>query len=108
MYVRSIGDFLEHMQMCDVLSLCLQLFTHANMMFSNECLVDYNLFEGITATIFMVGMVLSFLVDFVAHQQGQNHGLSSVTPTTAALSKKKRRGNIIILEAGIIFHSIRK
>lgn len=76
------------------------------MMFGNECLADYNLFEGTTATIFMVGMFLSFFVEFMAHRHGQDSGHSAATTSTAAMSEKKSRSNVLILEAGIIFHSI--
>lgn len=40
------------------------LFTHADLMFGNECLGELA-FEGTTAAIFMAGLFLSFLVDYL-------------------------------------------
>lgn len=96
-----------------------QLFTHANLMFANDCLVGYELFEGTTATIFMAGMLISFLVDFVAHHKAgcsshPAHGATSeigsrATPShTSTPSKRTEASNVLILEAGIIFHSVCK
>ncbi|KXJ87931.1 hypothetical protein Micbo1qcDRAFT_178579 [Microdochium bolleyi] len=89
------------------------LFTHANLMFTNECLVGYELFEGTTATIFMAGMLLSFLVDFAAHYKaGSTHaahagaGTSESNSSAARPGRKGAPSNVMILEAGIVFHSV--
>ncbi|KAJ1323658.1 Zinc-regulated transporter [Microdochium nivale] len=93
------------------------LFTHANLMFANDCLVGYELFEGTTATIFMTGMLISFIVDFVAHRKAgcsshAAHGAASeagsrdTTPYNSAPVKGTEPSNVLILEAGIIFHSV--
>ncbi|KAH7014461.1 uncharacterized protein B0I36DRAFT_255596 [Microdochium trichocladiopsis] len=81
------------------------LFTHANLMFTNECLADFNFFEGTTATIFMGGIFISFLVDLVAHSRSHRRGTNSVSRSAAKL-KDEALKNVILLEAGIIFHSI--
>lgn len=40
------------------------LFTHAGLMFQNECLGELA-YEATTAAIFMAGLLLSFLVDYL-------------------------------------------
>lgn len=42
----------------------IHLFTHAELMFSNSCLGELA-FEGTTAAIFMAGLFLSFLIDYL-------------------------------------------
>ncbi|KAJ4374859.1 high-affinity Zn(2+) transporter zrt1 [Neocucurbitaria cava] len=42
----------------------IHLFTHAELMFGNECLGELE-YEGTTAAIFMAGLFLSFLVDYL-------------------------------------------
>lgn len=42
----------------------IHLFTHAELMFGNECLGTLQ-YEGTTAAIFMAGLILSFLVDYL-------------------------------------------
>lgn len=118
------------------------LFTHADLMFSNECLGRLE-YEGTTAAIFMAGLFLSFLIDylgarFVQWRQGKH--ASSSTEVAAATDSKtdevssapssnhgsshghgghahglmrkatpmEEKINVMNLEAGIIFHSIRK
>lgn len=81
-----------------------QLYTHANLMFTNECLTGIE-YESTTSAIVMAGLFLSFLVDFVSHK-------IAAGPHT----KKHEFGShdrddivqVLILEAGIIFHSICK
>jgi zinc transporter 1/2/3 len=123
----------------------IHLFTHAQLMFSNECLGRLE-YEGTTAAIFMAGLFLSFLVDylgarFVQWRQGKhaNSG-AEVVPTTGdnkagevastpssdqgsshghshgghahgpmrTATPMEEKINVLNLEAGIIFHSIRK
>ena len=119
------------------------LFTHAELMFSNTCLGELQ-YEGTTAAIFMAGLFLSFLVDylgarFVQWRQNKHVGASAEVPAatgddksagsaTASQDTEVLRGhghghahgaareptpmeekiNVMNLEAGIIFHSIRK
>jgi zinc transporter 1/2/3 len=42
----------------------IHLFTHAELMFGNECLGELQ-YEGTTAAIFMAGLFLSFLADYL-------------------------------------------
>jgi zinc transporter 1/2/3 len=107
------------------------LFTHADLMFGNSCLGELQ-YEGTTAAIFMAGLMLSFLVDysgarFVQWRQNRQSGTSaeiaagsgddkSAETSTSAAPHVHIRGatpledkiNVMNLEAGIIFHSIRK
>jgi zinc transporter 1/2/3 len=121
------------------------LFTHASLMFGNECLGELQ-YEGTTAAIFMAGLFLSFLVDyvgarFVQWRQNKRIASSAEVPTAALAGDDKSGGtasstpenefmrshglphahgsmhvatpmeeriNVMNLEAGIVFHSIRK
>ncbi|KAK3304112.1 ZIP zinc transporter [Chaetomium strumarium] len=76
------------------------LFTHSYLMFTNECLsLEY---EGITAAIVMAGIFLSFAVDYVSHR------LSKMAATTwgPGASYNGDFVTVMVLEAGIIFHSL--
>lgn len=42
----------------------IHLFTHADLMFGNECLGELQ-YEGTTAAVFLAGLFLSFLADYV-------------------------------------------
>lgn len=42
----------------------IHLFTHADLMFGNECLGELQ-YEGTTAAVFMAGLFLSFLADYL-------------------------------------------
>jgi hypothetical protein len=118
------------------------LFTHADLMFGNSCLGELQ-YEGTTAAIFMAGLFLSFVVDylgarFVQWRQNKHAGTSAEVPSTTADDKSagsstsaspnnglanghghahgpmraatpmEEKINVMNLEAGIIFHSIRK
>jgi zinc transporter 1/2/3 len=120
------------------------LFTHAELMFGNECLGELK-YEGTTAAIFMAGLILSFIIDylgarFVQWRQKKHVGSSAEVPTSASDDKSagasasasttsdtdvahhyghshghmrtvtpmEEKINVLNLEAGIIFHSIRK
>jgi zinc transporter 1/2/3 len=118
------------------------LFTHAELMFGNECLGELK-YEGTTAAIFMAGLILSFIIDYLGarfvqwrqkkhvgssaevpaavgddksagtsasatsdHEVAHSHGHSHGNMRTASPMEEKI--NVMNLEAGIIFHSIRK
>jgi zinc transporter 1/2/3 len=119
------------------------LFTHADLMFGNSCLGELQ-YEGTTAAIFMAGLFLSFLADylgarFVQWRQNKHIGSSAEVPTATGDDKSagsatasqendfnrshglahahgtvreatplEEKINVMNLEAGIIFHSIRK
>ena len=44
-----------------------QLYTHATLMFTNDCLGELG-YEATTSAIVMAGMFLSFLVEFIGHR----------------------------------------
>lgn len=78
------------------------LYTHANLMFTNECLTGIE-YESTTSAIVMAGLFLSFLVDFISHR------IASGPHTKKHEFGSHDRDNLVqvlILEAGIIFHSI--
>lgn len=80
------------------------------MMFGNECLGELQ-YEATTAAIFMAGLFISSLIDFGV-QHALRWQLTKKTDTDSAyLSpkaiEKAEMANISIMEAGIIFHSIR-
>lgn len=80
------------------------------MMFGNECLGELQ-YEATTAAIVMAGLFISFLIEFCV-QRAMRWQLTKKTETDSAyLSpkaiEKAEMANISIMEAGIIFHSIR-
>jgi zinc transporter 1/2/3 len=110
------------------------LFTHAQLMFSNQCLgvLEY---EATTAAIFMAGLFLSFVVDYLGarfvqwrsskHVDGPEAAVAAGSDKSASTSASaspdhdfngpmraatpmEEKINVMNLEAGIIFHSIRK
>ncbi|KAF1953470.1 Zip-domain-containing protein [Byssothecium circinans] len=112
----------------------IHLFTHASLMFTNECLGELG-YEGTTAAVFLAGLFLSFLVDYMGARivlgRQNRKGTSSDTETppipqetdskTAVLAgspsgnhvdhlhlhgSTEDRINVLVLEAGIIFHSL--
>lgn len=44
-----------------------QLYTHANLMFTNDCLGELG-FEGTTSAIVMAGIFISFLTEYIGHR----------------------------------------
>ncbi|EMD60337.1 hypothetical protein GGP41_008291 [Bipolaris sorokiniana] len=69
----------------------IHLFTHAELMFSNECLGRLE-YEGTTAAIFMAGLFLSFLVDylgarFVQWRQSKHSSSGTEVPAVAGDNK---------------------
>lgn len=93
-----------------------QLYTHATLMFQNQCLGELS-YEATTAAILMAGIFLSFLVEYLGNRLVQWHGAKSVAgsvesaPHGHAHSLPAARTdmvNISVLEAGVIFHSLRR
>ncbi|KJK84217.1 hypothetical protein H634G_00580 [Metarhizium anisopliae BRIP 53293] len=84
------------------------LFTHASLMFGNKCIGELG-YEGTTAAILMAGIFLSFLVEYI----GQRIVLAK-TRSTALLTREKQAEallstevvSILVMEAGILFHSL--
>ncbi|KAF2715803.1 zinc/iron transporter protein [Pleomassaria siparia CBS 279.74] len=115
------------------------LFTHASLMFANKCLGELA-YEGATAAIFMAGLFLSFLVDYLGarfilwRQSRKNIGSDieqgpsptdkspSVTSDSSSALNDGRASHVnrtahvhgtsdgklgvMVLESGIIFHSL--
>lgn len=115
----------------------MQLYTHANLMFTNDCLGELE-YEAATSAVVMAGIFISFLIEYVGHriilardsktptgtaetpesvtkeQQtnqplsqaaalaslGHNHG-SPFDPT-----QPNTKFSVLVMEAGVIFHSI--
>lgn len=77
-------------------------------MFGNECLGELE-YEATAAAILMAGIFLSFLVEYLgirlvqwhAAKKAPTHAHSHHSPSTEMV-------NITVLEAGVIFHSLRK
>jgi hypothetical protein len=77
-----------------------QLFTHANLMFTNPCLeLQY---EATTAAIVMAGLFVSFTVDYACHRLAKG-----AAKRTTGATQNADPVTVIVLEAGIIFHSLR-
>jgi solute carrier family 39 (zinc transporter), member 1/2/3 len=91
-----------------------QLFTHATLMFANECLGELA-YEATAAAILMAGLFLSFLVEYLGIRLVQWHGaksaaagLESAGGVPKASHASPEMVNIAVLEAGVIFHSLRE
>jgi zinc transporter 1/2/3 len=72
-------------------------------MFQNQCLGKLK-YEGTTSAIAMAGLFVSFLFDLVtgALIVSPLNGADSDTSSTSASAAT----NLMVLEAGIVFHSI--
>jgi solute carrier family 39 (zinc transporter), member 1/2/3 len=79
-------------------------------MFTNECIGDLG-YEGTTSAVVMAGIFLSFVVEYIGQRI-----VSNKIRSEAALTRKERSQallssevvNILVMEAGIIFHSLRE
>jgi zinc transporter 1/2/3 len=80
-------------------------------MFQNECLGELA-FEATAAAILMAGLFLSFLIEYAGNRFIQWHEAKArsdnVESAGAAPAAKTDMVNIGVLEAGVIFHSLRK
>ncbi|KAH7325050.1 hypothetical protein B0I35DRAFT_406782 [Stachybotrys elegans] len=86
----------------------IHLYTHAALMFGNECVrgIEY---EGVTAAIVMAGIFLSFLVEYIGHRfmHAKAKRAGEVTATDQSrFSLSTQVTGILVMEAGILFHSI--
>lgn len=112
----------------------IHLYTHAQLMFENECIgpLDY---EGTTSAIVMAGILLSFLVEYLGTRLVASRAVKSNAELTAfdsqhehadkgspAPSQESPRNafaavdhhhggpnnklSVMVMEAGILFHSI--
>ncbi|KAF4469286.1 zinc transporter [Fusarium albosuccineum] len=86
----------------------IHLFTHAFLMFSNECIGELG-YEATTSAILMAGLFLSFLIEYIGHRI-----VLAKTRASAGLSQSERKGvflstevvSILVMEVGILFHSL--
>lgn len=88
----------------------MQLYTHASLMFNNKCLGDLG-YESVTSAIVMAGLFLSFIVEYIGHRVV----LAKEKAMAARPMDEKTQTifsaevvTILVLEAGILFHSLRK
>ncbi|KAJ4258785.1 high-affinity Zn(2+) transporter zrt1 [Fusarium torreyae] len=85
------------------------LFTHASMMFGNECLGEL-LYEATTAAIVMAGLFISFLIEFLVQRTMRWQATKKAETEEMTISpkavEKAEMANITIMEMGIIFHSL--
>ncbi|KAF4921914.1 Zinc transporter 3 [Colletotrichum viniferum] len=78
------------------------LYTHAQLMFANECLGELS-YEGTTSAIVMAGIFISFLVEYL----GKRLVMVKVAANPTSASRfSPETVTVLILECGIIFHSI--
>ncbi|CAI6093342.1 unnamed protein product [Clonostachys chloroleuca] len=86
----------------------IHLYTHASMMFSNNCVGELE-YEGVTSAIVMAGIFLSFLVEYVGHRIVQAKLRSEAALSTQEKSKALVSSEVVsitVMEAGILFHSL--
>jgi len=75
-------------------------------MFSNPCIGDVG-YEGVTSAILMAGLFVSFFIEYAAHRIADLYmPAKDATEGNAALSRQMI--NISVMEAGILFHSLRE
>ncbi|KAJ4255672.1 high-affinity Zn(2+) transporter zrt1 [Fusarium falciforme] len=84
------------------------LYTHASMMFGNECIGELQ-YEGVTSAIVMAGLFISFVIEYFVHramrwqENKENKSEGAMSPQALA---KAELTNVTIMEVGIIFHSL--
>lgn len=85
-----------------------QLFTHANLMFTNECLGELA-YEGTTSAIVMAGIFMSFLLEYIGQRyvQARRESKKAAGVNCSSHDPMETLG-VMVLEGGIIFHSLRK
>jgi zinc transporter 1/2/3 len=80
-------------------------------MFQNQCLGELE-YEATATSIMMAGIFLSFLVEYAGNRLIQWHEAKArsvnIEAAAQAAAPKADMVNITVLEAGIIFHSLRK
>ncbi|KAL2257050.1 hypothetical protein VTK26DRAFT_730 [Humicola hyalothermophila] len=89
----------------------IHLFTHAVLMFRNECLGELE-YEATAAAILMAGLFLSFLVEYAGsrfiqwHASKSHHGHVESGHGHSSPLARTDMVNISVLEAGVVFHSL--
>ncbi|TGJ83805.1 hypothetical protein E0Z10_g4957 [Xylaria hypoxylon] len=75
----------------------IHLFTHASLMFNNECLGELE-YEAVTASIVMAGLFIAFLIEHISHRVARRYWAKTPDANDVV--------SVGVLEAGIIFHSL--
>ncbi|KIW07394.1 hypothetical protein, variant [Verruconis gallopava] len=105
------------------------LYTHATLMFENECLGELS-YEATTSAIIMAGILLSFAIEYCSRRiltwrqserapaESEEGDLANKSQAREALATVRRRHHgfgslkeadklsVSVLEAGLIFHSV--
>ncbi|KAK3295549.1 uncharacterized protein B0H64DRAFT_148401 [Chaetomium fimeti] len=88
------------------------LFTHAELMFGNECLGELK-YEATTAAILMAGLFISFLIEYLGFRFVKSQAKKSAAVQTmegVAVPMQSLRSlemvSVYVMEAGVIFHSM--
>ena len=105
-----------------------QLFTHAELFFSNDCIEGIE-YEATAGAILIAGLFTTFIIEYVAHRwidrkrhmfertstpqstaqkDATEANLSEASSNEEHFASKSLTLNTAVMEAGIIFHSIRK
>jgi zinc transporter 1/2/3 len=88
----------------------MKLFTHAILTFENECLGGLS-YEATPAVILMIGIFVSFVIEYAVQQVLLWRSTKKPETVEESLEDTMISAelvNVAILEAGIIFHSLRK
>ncbi|CCC06317.1 hypothetical protein SMACR_00532 [Sordaria macrospora] len=89
----------------------IHLFTHAQLMFASECLGELS-YEGTAGAIAMAGIFISFLAEYFGVRVLQWHAAKTEARNIENGGEKEDAAqrtemvNIMVLECGVIFHSI--
>ncbi|PHH60354.1 hypothetical protein CDD81_1839 [Ophiocordyceps australis] len=84
------------------------LYTHANLMLTHKCLGEMG-YEAITSAIVLAGLFLSFIVEYIGHRIVTAKMKSSALLTAEESSNvllSSEVVSILVMEAGILFHSL--
>ncbi|RCK56531.1 Fe(2+) transport protein 1 [Candida viswanathii] len=100
----------------------IHLITHAQLMWSNSCL--HIVYEGTGAAITMAGLLIAFILEYAAHRLLRNRTQKPTSPAGSSNEDEKHvadvssseytphgisvndKISVMIMEAGILFHSI--
>lgn len=91
----------------------IHLLSHAQLMFANECLGELS-YEGTASAISMAGIFISFLAEYLGVRVLQWHAAKTEARNIenggekGDSAQRTEMVNILVLECGVIFHSIRK
>ncbi|KAL5611850.1 hypothetical protein BROUX41_000576 [Berkeleyomyces rouxiae] len=84
------------------------LLTHAMLMFENECLGRLE-YESTATAIAMAGLFMSFVIEYIGHRYvnwKQAKNKEETNQSALELSTQNEMIDIMVMEAGIVFHSL--